>query len=552
MKPGSLHLDSTHSHGRTRWESLRPRWRRPSGPQPQASREAEKICRSAQDPGPEVTLAELAARLTAAEPDRARCLADEAERLARGDVRTQSVAIPVELAEAMAHAGHYELAELISRLLAPGMQARATGELAAALARAGEYERAEQLIGGITGSRGWSAVKLAAALAHAGEYDRAERLTSTITGYRTLSVAKRELSTALSEGGELDRAERLARTIAKPWHRNVALGEVAVALARSGQADRAAEIARSIGSVWALLDISVALARSGDPRPSRLADEVEALARTEGTEAQITLLGRLGVALADADPDRARRLADEAEQIAAATTDPESRASALQRLAEVAASSGDYDRAEQIVGTIASRRLKAQALVDLAVALAEGAPGRAAALTDQAGQLAATLPDADIKAAAMLHIAKALAEPPHLPAVLREYACRFLALSLARNSSWQKSLAVLAKLPALGIARCRPSAPFKRQELLSQRYRLDPLAAVPAQRPEDDQAVVLPVPAWWLAARSSLEAGCAGSSNPSATRVPKREHGREDSGYQLIALSGFELVMAGGQGAAGA
>jgi hypothetical protein len=157
------------------------------------------------------------------------------------------------------------------------------------------------------------------------------------------------------------------------------------------------------------------------------------------------------VALAEVDPDRARRLADEAEQIAAATSDPESRASALQRLAEVAASSGDYDRAEHIVGTIASPRSKAQALADLAAALAEAAPGRAAALAGQAGQLAATLPDADIKAAAMPHIAKALAEPPQLPAVLRENACRFLALSLARNSSWQKSLVVLAKLQPLAL-----------------------------------------------------------------------------------------------------
>lgn len=192
--------------------------------------EAEEYARSAQDPGPEVTLAELAARLVAAEPEHARHLADEAERLARGDTRTRSVAIPVELAEAMADAGHHDCArELISMLSDPETQARATGRLAAALARAGEYERAEQLIGTITGSRGWPAVKLAAALAHAGEYDRAERLISTITGYRTLSVAKRELSTALSEAGQPDRAECVARTIAKPWHRNVALGEVAVA-----------------------------------------------------------------------------------------------------------------------------------------------------------------------------------------------------------------------------------------------------------------------------------------------------------------------------------
>jgi hypothetical protein len=413
--------------------------------------EAEEHARQAQDPGPDVTLAELAARLAAAEPDRARRLADEAERLARGDIRTRPVAVPSELAEAMAHAGHHDCAwELISLIPDPRTQADATGELAAALALAGDYERAEQLIGTITGSPSWPAVTVAAALAQAGEYGRAERLITTITSYRELSTAKRHLSTALSKAGELDRAERVARTIAKPWHRNVALREVAVALARSGQPDRAEETARSIGSqefvMRALLDISAVLAGSGDARSLRLADELEALARASGTVTQVDVLYRLSVVLADADPDRARRLADEAMQIATATDGAEPGTSALQQLAAAAASSGDYDRAERIADTIADPRPKAQALADLAAILAETAPGRAAALADQAGQLAATLPDASIKAAAMLHIAETLAELPHLPAALHEHACRFLALSLTANSTWRKSLAVLAKL----------------------------------------------------------------------------------------------------------
>jgi hypothetical protein len=218
-----------------------------------------------------------------------------------------------------------------------------------------------------------------------------------------------------------------------------------VALARSGQSDRAEEIARSLGGVWPLLEVSEALARSGDPRSLRLADEVENLAPIEGTETHVDILARLSVTLADADPGRARRLADQAEQIATATIDPKPRASALQRLAEVAADSGDYDRAEHLAGTITSPRAKAQALAGLAAALAETAPGRAAALADHAVQLAATLPDADITAT-MLHIAKTLAERPHLPAMLHEHACRSLAFTLTRNSSWRDSLAVLAKL----------------------------------------------------------------------------------------------------------
>jgi hypothetical protein len=139
-------------------------------------------------------------------------------------------------------------------------------------------------------------------------------------------------------------------------------------------------------------------------------------------------------------------LAGEAEQIAAATDAAEPRASALQRLAEAATRSGDYDHAERIAGTISEPRPKAEALADLAAALAATAPGRAAALADQAGQLAATLADADIKAAAMLYMAKALAQPPDLAAALRERACRFLAFSLTANSSWRESFAVLAKL----------------------------------------------------------------------------------------------------------
>jgi hypothetical protein len=46
----------------------------------------------------------------------------------------------------------------------------------------------------------------------------------------------------------------------------------------------------------------------------------------------------------------------------------------------------------------------------------------------------------------MLHIAETLAELPDLPAALHEQACRFLALSLTSNSTWRKSLDVLAKL----------------------------------------------------------------------------------------------------------
>jgi hypothetical protein len=198
--------------------------------------------------------------------------------------------------------------------------------------------------------------------------------------------------------------------------------------------------------MWALLDISAVLAKSGDTRTLRLADEVEAHARTADTTTQADTLWRLSVTLADADPDRARRLADEAEQIAAVTDGAEPRTSAPQRLGKAAASSGDYGRAERIAGTISEPRPKAEALADLAGALAAKAPGRAAALADQAGQLAATLPDASIKAAARLHIAKTLAEPPRLPAALHEQACRFLALSLTANSSWREGLAVLAKL----------------------------------------------------------------------------------------------------------
>jgi hypothetical protein len=422
--------------------------------------EAEEYARQAQDPGPEVTLVELASRLAAAEPHRARRLADEAERLARGDTseRPAPVSVPSELAEALAHAGYYDRAEKLNSLI-PDSETRAgaTGELAAALARAGEYDRAEQLIGTIAGSQGWPAVTVAAALAQAGEYARAERLIATITSYRELSTAKRHLSMALSRAGELDRAEHVARTIAKPWHRNVALEEVAVSLARSGQPDRAEETARSIGTrqfmMSALLEISEVLAKSGDTRAKRLADEVEAHARTAGTTMQADTMWRLSVTLADTDPGHARRLADEAEQIAAATGGTEPRTSALQRLrlAGAATSSGDYDHAERIAGTISEPRPKAEALADLAAALAAKSPGRATALVDQAGELAATLPDAGIKAALMLHIAKTLAEPTHLPAALHQRACRFLALSLTANSTWRESLAVLAKLqpPAL-------------------------------------------------------------------------------------------------------
>lgn len=151
-----------------------------------------------------------------------------------------------------------------------------------------------------------------------------------------------------------------------------------MALARSGQPDRAEETARSIGTqqfmMGALLDISAVLAKSGDTRTKRLADEVEAYARTAGATKQADIMWRLSVTLANTDPDRARSHADEAEHIAAATGGAEPRTSALQRLAGAATSSGDYDHAERIADTISEPRPKAEALADLAAALAVIAP----------------------------------------------------------------------------------------------------------------------------------------------------------------------------------
>ena len=424
---------------------------------------AEQFARQAADPGPEVTLVSLAAALAAADPDRARRLAEEAEQLARDDAHAWSPTVPAELAKALAHADDHECAvELISMIPDRDARTQAMTELAVVVANAGEYNRAERLIGTITGSGDWATEKLAAALAHAGEYDRAERLIGTITGPRPRRTAKRELSTALSKAGQFNRAEQLARTIVHSWHRNVALSDLAVALARYGESDRAEQVAHSITTSQfmfrTLLDISAALAVSDPERALRIADEVETLSRgITSLESQIIALGNVSAALTEADPGRARRVADEAGQMASTIPDPTSRASTLRRLAEAAAHSSDYDRAEQIASTIEIPGERIGALADLAAALADVDAGRASVLADQAGHLAGDLLDTDIKAAAMLGIANVLTRNPHLPDVLRERACRFLAHALVSNSSWLEGLNVLAKLrpsvlPSIGSA----------------------------------------------------------------------------------------------------
>ena len=101
-----------------------------------STRRAEQLARSLSYPGPQArALAEIAAAIAEAEPERARCLIDDAENLSHADWSQDEAFLA--LAAAAGHTGDYDRAERFCRMIkSPGSMVAALAEVAGILAAA--------------------------------------------------------------------------------------------------------------------------------------------------------------------------------------------------------------------------------------------------------------------------------------------------------------------------------------------------------------------------------------------------------------------------------
>jgi hypothetical protein len=110
------------------------------------------------------------------------------------------------------------------------------------------------------------------------------------------------------------------------------------------------------------------------------------------TGSRVQALGELAVVMTGTDRPRAQRLLDEAERTARGD-DHWSRASTLRDLAGYMARAGEYDRAEQVARAPATEQYQAEALAEVALAVAAADPGRSRRLAAEAAHLASGISD---------------------------------------------------------------------------------------------------------------------------------------------------------------
>jgi hypothetical protein len=304
-------------------------------------------------------------------------------------------------------------------------------ELPALWVRLGQPQRGEALARGITDSsaQAYALSAVAEGLAKAGQWDRAEQTARSITSLALRAEALTQVAQALAEVNR-DRAvalateaEQIAHRITDPdLHvdaqalRQAVRTVVAKALAAVGEWDRAEQIARSITRLnyraEGLSGVAQALAEVDHDRAVALATDAEQTISSitdPGSHGQT--LRAVAEALATVGQrDRAVALATEAEQIAHRNTDPEAQAWRLQTVVQILAIVGQWDRAEQIARSIANLALRAEALTQVAEALAEVNHDRAIALATEAEQTAHRITDPSVRARTQSAVVQALGE----------------------------------------------------------------------------------------------------------------------------------------------
>jgi hypothetical protein len=341
-------------------------------------------------------------------------LAAERERLSN---RTR--AIPAGLPAVWARLGRtryaVELARSVTDLqkraeaLAGLADVLAVSDPASAAEVAGEAERTAIAITDAK-DRAKALVAIARVLT-SGHPERAARLAAdakqvagTITGPGQAS-AVHDIDELVSD---LDPVERAAREVRRA--ENSARGKLLVP-------DHAAEL---VEVRVALERVARALADGDTDRAARAAaDAQRAASAISAPWMRVRIFSEVAVAVAACDPAGARDLADEAERTARRSTLAEPRVLGvnqidpafflLANLAAALAAVGRWEQAQDVALSIADRRWRAQALTDVAGALAATEPGEAARVAAEAERAARGFGSRSEQAEGLVLMARALA-----------------------------------------------------------------------------------------------------------------------------------------------
>jgi hypothetical protein len=230
-----------------------------------------------------------------------------------------------------------------------------------AFAAAGQLGRAEELARAITddANRADMLGHVAVNAATHDDRDRAAALLSELEEVaRNLSYpaaqsqALGRAAAAAAEAGALERALALADTISDPGAQGWALSKAAEAAAKSGDRGRAERIAMGIAEPWyragALSSIAIAAATARDlDSAERIAAAIRNIEVPRGTFS----------AMSNPHED-----ADQAEPVDAELRFRDEWAQTLLAVGEIAAASGELDRAERIAETVAHSDLRLRAL----------------------------------------------------------------------------------------------------------------------------------------------------------------------------------------------
>lgn len=331
-------------------------------------------------------LSSLAVAMAQSGDNRADNIFDEVEEVARSiqDSVELGPGVLRVLALDLARVGRVDRALEVAHSIHPnGSRARVLSDLTTALAYIGCFGTARELALSIEEERvrGESLYSLAVALAQATHFDIALEVARLIEDKELQVEGLRVAAAALAQSGDeqaglvFDEMRRVADSIQGAQPSEAALRDVAIALAQAGRRSEAREIAHLIQIVDNQTDVlrhlAVILAQAGYTQADEVLDEALKVACSIlDTGKRVNALCDLAVALADVENQRVDAVFDKAEEIAGTILQGWERANVLRDLATAFAEAGRYARAWAVIWSIEYDVELAEALRQLAVALA--------------------------------------------------------------------------------------------------------------------------------------------------------------------------------------
>jgi hypothetical protein len=334
-------------------------------------------------------------------------------------------------------------AERVARTITdPAEQRKALQDIAEAVARR-DVAEAERIIGLVPGPPGYQAEAMARLAEVLAEEDPAEAIRvarnvpdpyprAMVTARIAEAVAARDAARA---GALLAEAERAARTIPNPYHKAFSFGQIAVKAASQDRGRAAAVVTETLRLIQTMPDADK---EYGSPHIAKLLAEVfpdEAEQIVDAIQpARADAYTDLAAVIAARNPGRAMTLLSKAQRVARSETDPDYRASLLQRAVEVIASL-NLAEARQGARAITVPAEKARATVAIAKAAAGQDPQGAATLLAEAEDISRGVSDPTAKAevltriattmstidpAGAVRIARTIADPRHRTWALQE------------------------------------------------------------------------------------------------------------------------------------